>query len=49
LSINADILIVRKLPEFVKKNCPSSGKFQRLVKFHVGAARTVTSYPEFRI
>jgi len=32
LSSNADGLIVRKLPEFVKKNCPTSGEFQRLVK-----------------
>jgi len=29
---HADGLIVRKAPEFVKKNCLASGKFQRLVK-----------------
>jgi hypothetical protein len=28
----ADGLIVRKAPEFVKKNCLASAKFQRLVK-----------------
>jgi hypothetical protein len=29
---NADGLIVRKVPEFVKNNCLSVGVFQRLVK-----------------
>jgi len=48
LSSSAGGLIVRKLPEFVKKNRLTSGEFQRLVKLCTAAAglRSLFEYSE---